>query len=40
MKEIFESALIELIIMQDDDIICTSSPDSTGKGIDLPEISI
>ena len=39
MKEIFESALIELIIMQDDDII-TSSPDSTGKGIDLPEIPI
>ena len=31
MKEIFESALIELIILQDDDIIRTS------KEIELPE---
>lgn len=31
MKEIFESAVIELIILQDDDIICTS------KEIELPE---
>lgn len=37
MKEIFESAVIELIILQDDDIICASSLDSTDDGIELPE---
>ncbi len=35
MKEIFESAVIELIILQDDDIICNSPP-----VIELPEIEL
>ena len=39
MKEIFESAVIELIILQDDDIIRTSL-DSTDKGIELPDIPV
>ncbi len=33
MKEIFESAVIELIILQDDDIICNSPP-----VIELPDL--
>ncbi|CCZ21128.1 unknown [Candidatus Apopatosoma intestinale] len=40
MKEIFESAVIELIILQDDDIIRTSSLDSTDKGIELPDLPV
>lgn len=40
MKEIFESAVIELIILQDDDIICNSPLDSTDKGIELPDLPV
>lgn len=40
MKEIFESAVIELIILQDDDIIRTSPLDSTDEGIELPDIPV
>lgn len=40
MKEIFESAVIELIILQDDDIICNSPLDNTDDGIELPIIPV